>query len=160
MKPYGISTEKLLAVREREAARLGGMLSKSKALHDRAKASQPCGVPMAWMVGLYEHLPMYVESASGSWFTDVDGNRYLDMNQADVASFMGYGSHAITNALAERNANGGSFLPTPTVGANRHHHDQTQWPAVLAIHRHGVAVEHGSHPHGPRRHRPRSHCDV
>jgi glutamate-1-semialdehyde 2,1-aminomutase len=110
MKPYGISTDKLLAVREREAKRLDGMLGKSKALHERAKASQPCGVPMAWMMGLYEHLPMFVESAGGSWFTDVDDNRYLDMNQADVASFMGYGSHVITQALADRASRGGSFL--------------------------------------------------
>ncbi len=110
MKPYGISGDRLRRVREREAARFAGMMSKSQALHERAKASQPCGVPMAWMMGLYEHLPMYVTDASGAWFNDVDGNRYLDMNQADVASFMGYGTHAITNALAERASKGSSFL--------------------------------------------------
>ena len=110
MKPYGISTDKLLEVRAREADRLDSMLTKSKALHERAKASQPCGVPMAWMMGLYEHLPMFVSGASGSYFTDVDGNRYLDMNQADVASVIGYGAHAITDALAEQASKGASLL--------------------------------------------------
>lgn len=110
MKPYGISGEKLQQVRNSESQRLDQMLVKSKALHERARASQPCGVPMAWMVGLYEHLPMFIDNANGAWFRDVDGNRYLDMNQADVAAFMGYGTDVVTKALSERAANGSSFL--------------------------------------------------
>ena len=80
MKPYGIDGDKLRAVAKREALRFDEMLPKSKALLERARKSQPNAVPMAWMVGLYEHLPMFVSHGSDAWFTDVDGNRFLDMS--------------------------------------------------------------------------------
>ena len=41
----------------------------------------PLGVPLSWMAWLFDHPPIYVESADGAWFTDVDGHRYLDMYQ-------------------------------------------------------------------------------
>lgn len=110
MKPYGIDGQRLRDISGREAERFAKMIPKSLDLGKRAAASQPNAVPMAWMAGLHEHPPMYVTYGSGSHFHDVDGNSYLDMNQADYAASLGYAPAAITDALAARAAKGSSFL--------------------------------------------------
>jgi glutamate-1-semialdehyde aminotransferase len=46
----------------------------------------PRGVPMSWMDDLYEHPPMRVSHGSGSSFTDVDGNTYVDMYVARMSA--------------------------------------------------------------------------
>lgn len=109
-KPYGIDGDKLHAMAERESARFHDMTGKSRTLGERARRSQPNGVPMAWMAGLYEHAPMYITKGDGAWFEDVDANRYLDMNQADLAAALGFAPPAVTKALHERAAMGASFL--------------------------------------------------
>ncbi len=110
MKPFGIDGQRLRDISSREAQRFEAMIPKSIDLGRRAAASQPNGVPMAWMVGLHEHPPMYVSHGNGSRFHDVDGNSYLDMNQADYAASLGFAPAAITDALASRAAKGSSFL--------------------------------------------------
>jgi len=110
MKPFGIDGETLRAISAREAKRFLEMIPGSVALGNRAASSQPNGVPMAWMAGLYEHLPMYITHGDGAHFYDVDANSYLDMNQADLASSLGFAPQAITDALASRAAKGSSFL--------------------------------------------------
>ena len=65
-----------------ETAQFRAHTAKSRALVERATQSMPDGVPMGWMAGLYPHGPVYVTSGDGARFEDVDGNSYLDMNQA------------------------------------------------------------------------------
>lgn len=110
MKPYGIDEQRLKEVLIRETETFRSMIPESLALRERAAKSQPNGVPMAWMAGLHEHDPMFISHGSGARFTDVDGNTYLDMNQADYAASLGYATHAITDAMASRAAKGSSFL--------------------------------------------------
>lgn len=110
MKPFGIDGQKLRDVSAREADRFHAMIPTSLELGKRAAASQPNAVPMAWMTGLHEHPPMYVTRGKGARFEDVDGNCYLDMNQADYAASLGYAPKAITDVLASRAAKGSSFL--------------------------------------------------
>ncbi len=110
MKPFGIDGQKLRMIHEREMRHFTDMIPKSIDLGKRAGKSQPNAVPMAWMAGLYEHPPMYVTQGDGAYFDDVDGNRYLDMNQADLAAALGFAPPAITDALAARAAKGSSFL--------------------------------------------------
>lgn len=110
MKPYGLDGEKLRAMSRRESERFLAMIPKSLELGGRAARSQPNAVPMAWMLGLHEHPPMYVTEGKGAYFHDVDGNNYLDMNQADYAASLGFAPAAITEALAARAAKGSSFL--------------------------------------------------
>lgn len=110
MKPFGLDGQKLRAISERETDRFAGMIPKSVDLGKRAAKSQPNAVPMAWMAGLYEHPPLYVTQGNGAYFSDVDGNRYLDMNQADLAAALGFAPQAITDALTARAAKGSSFL--------------------------------------------------
>ena len=70
----------------------------------------PCGVPMAWMAGLYRHCPPFAVRGKGARFEDVDGNRYLDMNQADLSATLGFAPEPIVEAVASRLADGSAFL--------------------------------------------------
>jgi glutamate-1-semialdehyde 2,1-aminomutase len=70
----------------------------------------PSGVPMAWMAGFYEHPTVFVDHGEGAWFTDVDGNRYLDVNLVDSSSFCGFGPPAVVEAVSRRLRSGSQFL--------------------------------------------------
>ena len=110
IKPYGIDAGRLKAIRAREDAAFSERTPESQRLHARAKQSMPCGVPMQWMAGLYRHPPIHVTSGTGAYFEDVDGNRYLDMNLADLAAFLGFAPPPVTSAAIERVSKGASFL--------------------------------------------------
>ena len=70
----------------------------------------PNGVPMAWLVGSYHHLPMWVAEGKGARFTDVDGHTYRDFNIADMSMFCGYAPEPLVRAVADRMARGNQFL--------------------------------------------------
>ncbi len=76
----GYDPDRLRAVRAREDTLFHSRIPRSLELAARARRSMPNGVPMAWMVGLYCHPPLFVVEGSGAWFRDVDGHTYLDMN--------------------------------------------------------------------------------
>lgn len=105
MKPQRIAD-----VIARETARFSQARPKSAVLLERARASMPSGVPMAWMQGLTHHAPVFIEEGSGASFTDVDGNTYVDFNQADMSSTVGHGTPAVVDAVARRMAQGVQFL--------------------------------------------------
>jgi glutamate-1-semialdehyde aminotransferase len=65
---------------------------------------------MGWMSALYAHPPIFAAEGDGAWFTDVDGHRYLDMNQADMSMACGYAPPAVVEAAAARLAEGSQFL--------------------------------------------------
>ena len=87
---FGIDDKRLDDIRRRETARFGELTPRSAALLVRARRAMPNGVPMPWMAGLYDHAPIFVVRGEGAWFVDVDGNRYLDFNQADLAATLGF----------------------------------------------------------------------
>jgi glutamate-1-semialdehyde 2,1-aminomutase len=73
----------------------------------------PLGVPMCGMSFLWDHPPIYVTSAVGSYFSDVDGNRYLDVNLGITVASAGHTPEPVIRAVAERMAAGTQFqLPT------------------------------------------------
>jgi len=95
---------------------------------------------MAWMAGLYRHPPLFVVEGSGASFTDVDGNTYLDMNQADLSMNCGYGPPSVVKAGAQRLLQGSQFLlPTedaiatagPAASFTHTHIDIDRYLAVL-----------------------------
>lgn len=45
-------------------------------------------------------LPVYIEAGDGAWFTDIDGNRFLDCNAGWNASLFGRGNPQISDAVA------------------------------------------------------------
>ncbi|GAB5471405.1 MAG: aspartate aminotransferase family protein [Rhodospirillales bacterium] len=101
---------RLEALLESETERLAARLPRSQTLGERARRSQPNGVPMAWMAGLHRHPPIFAVAGQGAWFEDADGHRYLDMNQADLAATLGFAPPPVVEAVTERLAKGSAFL--------------------------------------------------
>lgn len=109
-KAFGIETESLERLIADEREIFAARTTKSQALWQQAKKSQPNGVPMTWFAGLYEHAPIFVSHGSSAYFEDVDGNRYLDMNQADLSASLGFAPRAIAEAVKTRADTGTGFL--------------------------------------------------
>jgi len=106
----GIDRARLAALKQREDQAFAVRTPGSAAMLERGRKSMPSGVPMSWMAGLSEHPPLYVVSGEGAFFTDVDGNRYLDMNQVDLAMSCGFTPAPVIEAVQQRMAQGPSFL--------------------------------------------------
>lgn len=102
--------QNLAAIREREDAAFIARVPKSLAFRKEAAKSMPSGVPMAWMAGLQRLPPVFIDRGAGAYFTDIDGNDYLDMNQADLAACLGFAPPAITREVSKRLEKGVSFL--------------------------------------------------
>jgi len=105
-----IDQKRIAKLRTRELERFKRERPRSMALWKRASNSMPNGVPMAWMVELYEHPPLFVQQGAGAYITDVDGHRYLDMNLADTSMPLGYGLETLTVAATSRMKQGSQFL--------------------------------------------------
>lgn len=85
----------------------------SRAQHQRAQANMVGGVPMIWMSKWPGSFPVYVESAKGSHFTDIDGIRYTDFCLGDTGSMCGHAPDATVAAVQKQVAKGATFmLPT------------------------------------------------
>lgn len=89
---------------------------RSKALFEQAKNHLLAGVPMNWMVRWASQFPVFVESAQGAHFTDVDGHRYLDFCLGDTGAMTGHAPAASLEAILHQAQNGLTFmLPTEEV---------------------------------------------
>jgi glutamate-1-semialdehyde 2,1-aminomutase len=94
----GVDRERVRALKHAEDARFAAAHPKSAALLERGRAVMPNGVPMAWLVGSYHHIPMWVADGKGARFTDVDGHTYRDFNIADMSMFFGYAPEPLVRA--------------------------------------------------------------
>lgn len=110
MTSAGLDPARIATLRAREDAAFRAARPRSAALLERARAHMPGGVPMGWMSALYAHPPIFAAEGDGAWFTDIDGHRYLDMNQADMSMACGYAPPAVVEAVAKRMAEGSQFL--------------------------------------------------
>ena len=106
----GIDPAKVAELKRREDARFLDERPRSLALLREARGSMPGGVPMAWMISLYGHAPVFVQEAEGAYIVDVDGHRYLDMNLADSSMACGYGLEAVAEAVAAQYRRGSQLL--------------------------------------------------
>ena len=75
---------------------------QSDALFRRARKSLLGGVPMNWMSKWAGPFPVFVASASGAHFTDVDGNDYIDLCLGDTGAMTGHSPEASVCAIAEQ----------------------------------------------------------
>src|SRR3990170_538500 len=89
---------------------------RAAALHERAGRSLLAGVPMNWMVKWAGAFPLYVESAAGAHFSDVDGHDYIDFCLGDTGAMAGHGP-APTIAAVERQLRRGITTMLPTEDA-------------------------------------------
>ncbi len=102
--------DKLQALRAEEVARFKAQTPRSNALYAESRGLMPNGVPCSWMAAFYPGTEIFVARGDGAHFTDVDGNRYLDMTQCDLSMVCGFGPAPIARAVAERFATGSHFL--------------------------------------------------
>jgi len=86
---------------------------ESKKLHEKAAGPMMNGVPMSWMKKWPGPFPVYVASAKGSHFTDVDGNDYVDFCLGDTGAMVGHSPDASVAAIKKQLDKGITFmLPT------------------------------------------------
>ncbi|HEY2121080.1 MAG TPA: transaminase [Candidatus Acidoferrum sp.] len=97
-------------LKNREDARFREARPKCAELLQRGRQVMPNGVPMAWHVGSYHHLPLWTAEGRGARFTDADGFEYSDFNIADMSMFCGYAPKQLVRAVSECMARGHQFL--------------------------------------------------
>ena len=86
---------------------------ESKKLHDKAAGPMINGVPMSWMKKWPGPYPVYVASAKGAHFSDVDGNDYVDFCLGDTGAMVGHSPDASVSAIKSQLDKGITFmLPT------------------------------------------------
>ena len=108
-----IDRAKLTSLMAKEQERFLKRTPKSAALFEQAKAVMPGGVPMSWMAKWPGAYPLFVDSANGAKFTDVDGNTYIDLCLGDTGSMTGHSPAATVSAIKEQIGKGiTAMLPT------------------------------------------------
>ena len=109
----GIDRKKLKELMKREENRFKVEHPKSAAAHKRAQNSLLGGVPMNWMKKWAGAFPIFVQSAKGAHFTDVDGCEYVDLCLGDTGAMTGHSPDVVAEAVARRVLEGITLmLPT------------------------------------------------
>lgn len=86
---------------------------KSGEMFAAAKNVMPGGVPMSWMAKWPGAYPVFVESAQGARFVDVDKNVYIDFCLGDTGSMTGHSPEPTVKAIREQVGKGlTAMLPT------------------------------------------------
>jgi glutamate-1-semialdehyde 2,1-aminomutase len=111
-----IDRERLRLLQRREDERFVAEHPRSAALAERARRSLLGGVPMNWMNKWAGAFPIFVASAHGARFSDVDGNEYVDLCLGDTGAMTGHSPPALVEAVARR-ARDGMTLMLPTEDA-------------------------------------------
>jgi glutamate-1-semialdehyde 2,1-aminomutase len=108
-----INREHLKALHKEEMERFISRTPKSAALFEKAKGVMPGGVPMSWMSKWPGKYPLFVESAKGAHFIDVDGNEYIDLCLGDTGSMTGHSPKPTVDAITTQLSKGmTAMLPT------------------------------------------------
>ncbi len=111
-----IDRKKLRQLHECESQRFLADHPQSAALYQRAQSSLLGGVPMNWMKKWAGAFPIFVKSAKGAHFTDVDGREYIDLCLGDTGAMTGHSPDVVAEAVACR-AKEGITLMLPTEDA-------------------------------------------
>jgi glutamate-1-semialdehyde 2,1-aminomutase len=108
-----IDRKKLLQLHERENNRFISGHPRSAELYRRAQNSLLGGVPMNWMKKWAGPFPIFVKSAHGAHFTDVDGRDYVDLCLGDTGAMTGHSPEIVAEAVSRRVREGITLmLPT------------------------------------------------
>jgi len=108
-----INREHLKKLNAVEEERFLALHPKSGELFKKAKEVMPGGVPMSWMAKWPGAFPVFVDSARGAYFKDVDGNEYIDLCLGDTGSMTGHSPSATVDAINAQLKRGmTAMLPT------------------------------------------------
>lgn len=91
---------------DRERERFRSRHPRSRDLSVAASQSLLSGVPMPWMTRWPGDFPVFLESADGARFIDVDGNHFVDFCLGDTGAMTGHSNPAVTDALVEQSRKG------------------------------------------------------
>jgi glutamate-1-semialdehyde 2,1-aminomutase len=108
-----IDRDRLQSLHKREEKRFVDDHPRSAELYRRAQDSLLGGVPMNWMKKWAGPFPVFVESAKGAHFIDVDGRDYVDLCLGDTGAMTGHSPDVVVEAVA-RQAKQGITLMLPT----------------------------------------------
>lgn len=97
-----IDRQRLKTLMEKERERFVKTHQKSEKLFERARKSLLGGVPMNWMSKWPGGFPVFVESAKGAKFTDVDNNTYVDLCLGDTGSMTGHSPETTVAAVTKQ----------------------------------------------------------
>jgi glutamate-1-semialdehyde 2,1-aminomutase len=108
-----IDRQRLKVLHAREEERFLARTPRSRELFEKAKGVMPGGVPMSWMTKWPGKYPLFVASAQGAHFVDVDGNEYIDLCLGDTGSMTGHSPKPTVDAINSQLAKGmTAMLPT------------------------------------------------
>jgi glutamate-1-semialdehyde 2,1-aminomutase len=108
-----IDRGRLKTLHAREEERFLSLTPKSRELFEKAKGVMPGGVPMSWMAKWPGKYPLFVASAQGAHFVDVDGNEFIDLCLGDTGSMTGHSPAPTVAAITSQLAKGmTAMLPT------------------------------------------------
>ncbi len=108
-----IDRNKLHTLHQREEKRFIAEHPHSAELYRRAQNSLLGGVPMNWMKKWAGAFPVFVKTALGAHFTDVDGRDYVDLCLGDTGAMTGHSPTIVADAVARRVREGITLmLPT------------------------------------------------
>ena len=111
-----VDRTKLGQLFEREVERFVREHPVSKQKFAAAQGPMMGGVPMSWMAKWPGGYPVYVATAKGSRFTDVDGIEYVDFCLGDTGAMVGHSPDASVAAIS-RQLSQGITLMLPTEDA-------------------------------------------
>src|SRR6266704_2578186 len=108
-----IDRTRLKQLHSHEESRFLADHPKSAALYQRAQSSLLGGDPINWMKKWAGAFPIFVKSAKGAHFTDVDGREYSDLCLGDTGAMTGHSPEIVAETVARRVKEGITFmLPT------------------------------------------------
>ena len=108
-----IDRSHLKKLHAQEEERFLARTEKSRERFEAAKKVMPGGVPMSWMTKWPGKYPLFVASAKGAHFVDVDGNEYIDLCLGDTGSMTGHSPAATVAAIKSQLEKGmTAMLPT------------------------------------------------
>src|SRR5688572_16228915 len=101
-----IDRDRLAQLREAEERRFTDTHPRAAALAERARGPLLAGVPLPGMTRWAGSFPVFVDTATGARFTDVDGIEYVDLCLGDTGAMTGHALPQVAEAVARRAASG------------------------------------------------------
>ena len=144
------------ASRTREDQRFRDEHPRSIALRERARASMPNGVPMAWHMSSYHDAPPWVAEGRGCPVHRCRRPHLPRLQHRGPLDVLRLRARA-AGPRRERPDRPGEPVPAARRGRDRRLRGAgpTIRPAEVAVHALGEPGQHRGHPGGPRRDRPR-----
>ncbi len=108
-----VNRERLKTLMAHEEARFLALHPKSGEAFKNAEKVMPGGVPMSWMAKWPGAYPIFVDTAQGAKFIDLDGNSYIDFCLGDTGSMTGHSPTPTVKAITAQMVRGiTAMLPT------------------------------------------------